>query len=76
MPRPLPEPFLVVNQTAIEEPTAWSEQLADAIEAAFAVEAWDLAALVESVNAAGAWDRSGQPWTVESLRAELERLGA
>jgi hypothetical protein len=75
MPRTLPEPHLVPLQTQLAPPTEWEDRLADAIEAAFAAGAWDLPDLVEAVSEQGVTDPSGAPWTIETFRAELDRLG-
>ncbi len=56
------------------EPTAYENQLADAMEQAFAAGAWELDALVAYLNAAGVHDSQKQAWTAESFQAELQRL--
>lgn len=75
MPRPLPDPYLVVHQTRSAPPTEWEESLADAIEDGFAAGHWELDALVAFVRERGVTDPAGAPWTVESFPAELARLG-
>lgn len=75
MPRTLPPPYRVARQTQQADPTEWENRLGDAIEAAFAAGLWELPALVESVTQRGLTDREGRPWTIETFRAELDRLG-
>lgn len=75
MPRTLPDPYLVPRQTHSTDPTEWEDRLADAIEAAFAAGSWDLSALVSSVKEEGVTDLDGHPWTIETFRTELDRLG-
>jgi hypothetical protein len=54
------------------EPTAYENQLADAMEQAFAAGAWELDALVAHLNAAGVHDAQQQAWTAQSFQAELK----
>lgn len=75
MPRPLPEPYNARRQTQFADPTEWEDRLADAIEAAFTAGAWDLPALVDAVREQGVTDPDGLPWTIETFRTELDRLG-
>ena len=67
---------LVLNphQARTREPSAYENQLGDAMEKAFADGAWELDALVAHVNSSGMRDQRQQPWTVESFSAEIKRL--
>ena len=56
------------------EPTAYENQLADAMEQAFAAGAWELDALVAHLNAAGVHDSQQVAWNAQSFQAELARL--
>ncbi len=56
------------------EPTPYENQLADAMEQAFAAGAWELDALVAHLNTTGIHDSRKQPWTAESFQAELKAL--
>ncbi len=68
-------PTLYRWQTRARVPTAYEEQLADALTAIFADETYDLAAIVEALNSAGVPDPDGAPWTAESFPPAMKRLG-
>ena len=63
------------RQTLIEPHGAFEDRLGDALEAAFSSGATELSAIVSALNAAGAVARDGRPWTEETFRAEMARLG-
>ena len=63
-------------QTRAALPTAAEGALADALQAIFAEEIYDLPQIVERLNRAHVKPPGGAPgWTEESFRAELRRLG-
>lgn len=53
----------------------YENALADAIEAAFAVGAWTVDALVARLNASGVAPPGGGAWTPECYRDVIARLG-
>lgn len=63
------------RQTLVDPHGAFENRLGDALEAAFAAGAVELPAIVAALNAAGAVARDGRPWTEDSFRAEMARLG-
>jgi hypothetical protein len=63
-------------QTRAAAPTAYENELADAMEKAFDEGVTELPALVKRLNQLGVQSTDGQPWTDDSLQAELRRLGA
>jgi len=69
---------LVLNphQARTREPSAYENQLGDAMEKAFAAGAWELDALVAHINSAGVRDMQQRAWSAESFSAELKRLSA
>jgi hypothetical protein len=66
----------VVWQTRAAPPTPAESRLADALQAIFADEVYDLPGIVARLNAAGVATDSGAPWTEPVFRAEMARLGA
>ncbi len=66
----------VAWQTRAAPPTAAENALADALQAIFAEEIYELPHIVERLNAS-AWRRPPAPprWSEASFRAELHRLG-
>ena len=74
---PQDTPFYnATHQTRIAPPSAWEDQLGDAIEAAFAQGIHDLTGLVVEINHHGLTDPDGQAWTPSRFEAEMARLGA
>jgi hypothetical protein len=66
----------VAWQTRAAPPTDAENALADALQAIFADEVYDLAQIVERLNRLGIAPTAGAGrWTEASLRAELGRLG-
>ncbi len=66
--------YINPHQARTREPTAYENQLADAMEQAFAAGAWELDALVAHLNAAGIRDSQQQAWTAESFQNALKVL--
>jgi hypothetical protein len=62
------------HQARTREPSAYENQLGDAMEKAFADGAWELDALVAHLNSAGVRDLQQQAWTADSFSAEIKRL--
>jgi len=56
--------------------TAYESLLGDSIERAYAQDIHDLAGLVGYLNGAGPSAPHGKPWTEQSFREEMARLGA
>jgi hypothetical protein len=63
-------------QHRAEPPTQFDNRLGDALEQIFARGIEELADVVRELNGAGSRDRAGAPWSEESFRAEMRRLGA
>jgi hypothetical protein len=68
--------YLVEHQARTSDPTAYEVKLSGAIEEVFGVGRHDLAGLVSGLNDMGVLGPGGQPWTEESFRDEMQRLGA
>jgi hypothetical protein len=69
-------PYLDPHQTRRHEPTAWQQELANAIEGVFAKGASELDGLVEGLNGSRVRPPNGGDWTEENLRSVLRELGA
>ncbi len=67
--------YNATHQTRSAPPSAWEDQLGDAIEAAFAQGIHDLTALVAELSRAGLTDADGQPWTTQRYEQAMARLG-
>jgi hypothetical protein len=77
MPNPTPTPlYNETHQSRKAPPTAYESLLGDSIERAFAQGIHDLEGLVKYLNEAGPAGPNGQPWTLDSYRQEMARLGA
>ncbi|NLU69127.1 recombinase-like helix-turn-helix domain-containing protein [Streptomyces sp. HNM0574] len=70
------QPYLEVHQSRTHEPTAYEYKLAATLEEVFTQEGHDLAAVVAGLNSRQVHAPDGQPWTEESFRDEMHRLGA
>ena len=57
-------------------PTAYENLLGDSIERAFAQGLHEIEALIDYLNKAGPAGPNSQPWTVDTFKAEMARLGA
>ena len=69
-------PYLDPHQTRTQEPTAWQQELANAIEAVFAKGALELDELVAGLNGSRVRPPNGGDWTEANLTAVLRELGA
>jgi hypothetical protein len=66
----------IAFQTRGAPPTAAENALADALQAIFAEEVYDLAGIVAGLERRGLKPPAGEPcWTEAAFRAELRRLG-
>jgi hypothetical protein len=63
------------RQALDREPTAWENELGDALEAAFGSGVYELHALVARLNASGVRSRDGERWTAEGFAQALHELG-
>lgn len=68
--------YLVTHQTRTADPTAYELKLAGAIEEVFGTGRHDLPGLLSGLNDMGVLAPGGAPWSEESFRAEMQRLGA
>jgi hypothetical protein len=66
----------IVWQTRATEPSAYENQLADGLEAAFSGGAQTPADIVVVLNARGLRTQAGEAWTEDAFLAEMRRLGA
>lgn len=57
------------------EETPYTKSLGDALEALFDRKVHDLDGIVAGLNEAGVTSPDGQPWTGDSFKAEMARLG-
>ncbi|MFE5591704.1 recombinase-like helix-turn-helix domain-containing protein [Streptomyces sp. NPDC056549] len=69
-------PYLDVHQSRTHEPTPYEDKLAATLEEVFTQESHELADVVRGLNTRKVHTADGAPWTEESFRAEMNRLGA
>ncbi|WP_371530127.1 hypothetical protein OG302_33100 [Streptomyces sp. NBC_01283] len=69
-------PYLEVHQSRTREPTPYEYKLAATLEEVFTKEGHELSDVVRGLNARQVHAPDGAPWTEESFRAEMNRLGA
>ena len=69
-------PYLDPHQTRTQEPTAWQQELANAIESIFAKGAHELDELVAGLNASRVRPPDGAKWTEQNFTAVMHELGA
>ena len=69
-------PYLQPVQTRNDEPTAWQQELADAIEGVFSKGARELDEVVVGLNRTRVRPPSGTDWTAENFTALMRELGA
>lgn len=62
-------------QTRAAPPTGYENTLADALQAIFAEEVYELPGIVRRLNERGVRSPAGAPWTEEVFAAEMARLG-
>ena len=68
--------YNATHQSRSAPPSAWEDQLGDAIEAAYAKGIHALPELVVEINRHGLTNPDGQAWTPSRFEAEMARLGA
>jgi hypothetical protein len=64
------------RQAATREPTAWENDFADVLEAAFSDDIREIEPLVAALNATRVHPREGGEWTVERYEQTVAELGA
>ena len=69
-------PYLSPHQSRTQPPTAWQQELANAIESVFSKGARELDELVAGLNASRVRPPSGGDWTAENFTAVMHELGA
>ncbi|MFD7058601.1 recombinase-like helix-turn-helix domain-containing protein [Streptomyces sp. NPDC059906] len=69
-------PYLDPHQTRDHEPTPYELKLARTLEDIFTEDGHELADVIGGLNARQLRTPTGEPWTEESFRAEMNRLGA
>jgi hypothetical protein len=69
-------PFLQPVQTRTQEPTAWQQELANAMESVFAKGARDLDDVVAGLNGTRVRPPDGSDWTADNFTALMRELGA
>ncbi|CAM5239534.1 hypothetical protein STENM223S_00388 [Streptomyces tendae] len=69
-------PFLDPHQTRDHEPTPYELKLARTLEDIFTEDGHELAEVIDGLNTRQLRTPTGAPWTEESFRAEMNRLGA
>lgn len=73
--RPVTSVYLDPHQARERAPTAHEDLLGDSIERAYAAGLHELDPLLAYLNKAGPLGPDGQPWTAESFKTEMARLG-
>ncbi|MFJ5677444.1 recombinase-like helix-turn-helix domain-containing protein [Streptomyces sp. NPDC093097] len=71
-----PRPHLDPHQSRTREPTPYERRLAATLEQIFTHDGHELAYVITGLNARQIPAPDGTPWTEESFRAEMHRLGA
>ncbi len=71
----VPSPYMNAYQARRREPTAYENELGDALESAFGAGIWELDALVARLNADGLRTPEGTEWTPDRFQAVMKRLG-
>lgn len=71
-----PWPYLDIHQSRTHEPTPYELKLAATLEEVFTKDGHELADVVRGLNARQVHAPDGAPWTEESFRTEMKRLGA
>jgi hypothetical protein len=69
-------PYLSPHQTRTQEPTAWQQDLANAIEGVFSRGARELDEVVAGLNASRVRPPNGGDWTADNFTAVMRELGA
>lgn len=68
-------PYLSPRQTRAQGPTAWQQELANAIEGIFSKGARELDEVIAGLNASRVRPPSGGDWTAENFTAVMRELG-
>lgn len=68
--------YLEVHQTRTHEPSPYEYKLAATLEDVFTQVGHDLDDVVRGLNARRVHAPDGRPWTEQSFRDEMHRLGA
>jgi hypothetical protein len=68
-------PYLSPVQTRTDEPTAWQQELANAIESVFTKGARELDEVVAGLNDTRVRPPDGADWTPENFTALMRELG-
>jgi hypothetical protein len=69
-------PYLDPHQTRDHEPTPYELKLARTLEDIFTKDGHELTDVIDGLNFRQLRTPTGEPWTEESFRAEMNRLGA
>jgi hypothetical protein len=69
-------PYLDPHQSRTAEPTAWQQELANAIESVFAKGARELDEVVAGMNKTRVRPLDGGDWTEEKFTTLMRELGA
>jgi hypothetical protein len=69
-------PYLNPIQSRTQEPTAWQQELANAIESIFTRGARELDELIAGLNASRIRPPDGAKWTEQNFTALMRELGA
>jgi hypothetical protein len=69
-------PYLSPRQTRDQAPTAWQQELANALEGIFSRGDYELKEVVEGLNASRVRPPTGGTWTAESFTTVMRELGA
>lgn len=69
-------PYLDPHQTRQQPPTAWQQELANALEQIFSKGARELHEVVAGLNASRVRPLPGGEWTPENFQALMTELGA
>jgi hypothetical protein len=69
-------PYLDPHQSRSQEPTAWQQELANAIESVFTKGARELDEVVAGLNDTRVRPPNGGDWTPENFTALMRELGA
>ncbi|SDJ38109.1 recombinase-like helix-turn-helix domain-containing protein [Streptomyces indicus] len=69
-------PYLDRHQSRTHEPTPYETKLARTLEDIFTLEGHELTDVIAGLNARQVRTPDGAPWTEDTFRAEMKRLGA
>jgi hypothetical protein len=69
-------PYLNPVQTRTDEPTAWQQELANAVEGVFMKGAREIDEVVAGLNGTRVRPPNGADWTPENFTALMRELGA